>query len=175
MGIFSDRIRTWFSPSENSGTPQNSGAPQISKQNTVEKYVIYGRDDVLTNKSFATSPEISVPYADSESWYTKKIKLPTTQFLPYLRSLEKSEHKDEPYFRTIHIINLQNDKKIYVIPNLESKQKPKILIADKTYEFPNHKTMTQKPGPTNVENTLFYNISPEINRILVDVIKTYTR
>lgn len=169
MGIFSDRIRTWFSPSE------NSGAPQIQKNSMVEKYVIFGRPDVLSTEALPTSPEISVQYQDPLTNNTEKIKLPTTQFLPYLRSLEKSEHKDEPYFRTIHIINLQNDKKIYVIPNLESKQKPKILIADKTYEFPNHKTMTQKPGPANVENTLFYNITPEINRSLVDVIKTYTR
>ena len=175
MGIFSDRIRTWFSPSENSGAPQISVAPQISEQNTVEKYVIYGRDDVLTNKSLAISPKISVPYADSESWYTKKIKLPTTQFLPYLRSLELSEKKHEPFYRTIHIINLPNNKKIYVIPNLESKNNPDIIIADKKFTFPNHKTTTQKPGPANVENTLFYNISPEINRALVDVIKTYTR
>ena len=170
MGIFSDRIRTWFSPSE------NSGAPQISKKNSmVEKYVIFGRPDVLSTEALSMLPEISVQYQDPLTNDTEKIKLPTKQFMPYLRGLELSEKKHEPFYRTIHIINLPNNKKIYVIPNLESKQKPKILIADKTYEFPNHKTTTQKPGPSNVENTLFYNISPEINRALVDAIKTYTR
>ena len=167
MGIFSDRIRTWFSPSENSGAPK--------KNSMVEKYVIYGRDDVLTNKSLAISPEISVQYQDPLTNNTEKIKLPTKQFMPYLRSLELSEKKHEPFYRTIHIINFPNNKKIYVIPNLESKNNPDIIIAYKKFTFPNHKTTTQKPGPSNVENTLFYNITPEINRALVDVIKTYTR
>ncbi len=166
MGIFSDRIRTWFSPSENSGAPE--------KNSMVEKYVIFGRPDVLSTEALSMLPEISVQYQDPLTNDTEKIKLPTKQFMPYLRSLELSEKKHEPFYRTIHIINLPNNKKIYVIPNLESKNNPDIIIADKTFTFPNHKA-TKKPGPSNVENTLFYNISPEINRALVDAIKTYTR
>ena len=166
MGTFSDRIKTWFSPSENSGAPE--------KNSMVEKYVIFGRPDVLSTEALSMLPEISVQYQDPLTNDTEKIKLPTKQFMPYLRSLELSEKKHEPFYRTIHIINLPNNKKIYVIPNLESKNNPDIIIADKTFTFPNHKA-TKKPGPSNVENTLFYNISPEINRALVDAIKTYTR
>ena len=166
MGTFSDRIRTWFSPSENSGAPE--------KNSMVEKYVIFGRPDVLSTEALSILPEISVQYQDPLTNDTEKIKLPTKQFMPYLRNLELSETKHEPFYRTIHIINLPNNKKIYVIPNLESKNNPDIIIADKTFTFPNHKAI-KKPGPANVENTLFYNITPEINRALVDVIKTYTR
>lgn len=166
MGIFSDRIRTWFSPAENGGAPK--------KNSMVEKYIIFSRPDVLSTEALSILPEISVQYQDQLTNNTEKIKLPTKQFMPYLRSLELSEKKHEPFYRTIHIINLQNNKKIYVIPNLESKKNPNIIIEDKTFTFPNHKVI-KKTGPSNVENTLFYNINPEINRALVNVIKTYTR
>ncbi|MBR5904489.1 MAG: hypothetical protein IKZ49_03060 [Alphaproteobacteria bacterium] len=130
-----------------------------TKNSIIEKYTIAEpaiiRTDyskLLLNENLPIMYNNETPYNSSTyKWF----EIPTKIISSYMISLGKMpknaiiNHKK----RTLHIIKLNNGKKLYIVPNLEDAQSPK-FVYDKDIAF---------------------NVSPEINQEIVKAIQFYTR
>ena len=89
--------------------------------------------------------------------FHRAIPFPTEVILPILRFLEKSsdEISKSPLYRTVYEIQLKNNETAYVVPSIEYKKCAELGIEERK-RFP-------------------FNVTPEINRAIIDCVKTFTR
>ena len=130
-----------------------------SYSNLIERYTVAEpaneRIDYTKMLSCETLPVFYSNEYSHDCMHYKWTQMPTRIVFPFLRDLYKlplnvvTGNKK----RTIHIINLNNNKKLYILPNLENVEEPK-MIYDKDIAF---------------------NVSPEINKAIVQAKQFYTR
>ena len=135
--------------------PQNT-QPVVQSSKYIEKYVITDPKDVLLNYNlFSDAAEIPVRVT-SDGW-GHCVPLPTNIFLGYLNKLAGTSKTitNNLKFRTVFIVSLLNKKKAYILPNAKDLNQWYIAI--------------KKPGDLGLNTT------PEINRAIVEQIKTITR
>ena len=103
----------------------------------------------------------TVPAAIEDSENTagwgKCVELPTKLFLNYLVKLKNApiELSQNPVMRTVYKISLQNNEIMYIYPNLQDIKTPWIALSNR--------------------RTWPFDVTPQINRAIVDAMKTYTR
>ena len=83
------------------------------------------------------------------------VPLPVRHFLPYIRDLKNSpdEVVANPTKRTVFVVELLNNEKMYIFPNLQQPTKPCVTVT----------------------NTVAFNVTPAINIAITKALKTFTR
>lgn len=96
-------------------------------------------------------------YSKKEAFHTT-ILLPTSMFAEYLTDLNNAPTEVSSDFknRTISIISMENGQKLYMIPEWRNNKKVKAIFTE--HELP-----------------IAFNVTPEINRAIVEQLKIYTR
>ena len=128
------------------------------KYNFVEQYTLVNPRNVLLNYNvFSLCENMPVRYESKygDGW-TECVSLPTQVFLGYLNALKHAPDiiVNDKKMRTISVVNLKNNRQLFILPNLKSPKKP--IYA---YE----------------QGTLAFDVTPEINRAIVEQIKMFTR
>ena len=101
--------------------------------NFVDQYVVIDPKKLLINEeAFALCSKIPVAHAyspNSEGWHAC-VQLDTRVMLPFLRALRQApaEQIAPANMRTVSVINLDKDKRIYVLPNLADPKRALIHI-----------------------------------------------
>lgn len=90
------------------------------------------------------------------------ISLPTKPFMQYVYDLQNCSDRtiQNPLYRTVQVIPF-NNKKIFVFPNVKSIQNPIVVYNDETFTY-----------PLNAEQKT---LTPELEKILSETVKAYTR
>ena len=165
MNFFEKAINAVKQPKIDHVMPETALVPALTgpvaqaQTGLVKKHVVVNPNSLLLNyKSFSLCENIPVAIESEAASLTgiyDAIKLPTKDFLPYLNELEKApnEVSVDPANRVVYEIKLCNGKKMYIFPNLKQPQKP-----GKSYE-----------------KSVAFNVTPEINQVIVNVIKQFTR
>lgn len=130
-----------------------------TKSNIIERYTlaepIYARIDYTKLFSNKTVPVMYNNKTTHGTTMYEWVSMNTFFVHTYLSKLYKIPlnvvlgHKK----RTIHIINLENGKQLYILPNLDNMENP-IMMYDKDIAF---------------------NVTPEINKAIVQAKQFYTR
>ena len=127
--------------------------------NFVKTYHVVNPKRIMINYDlFAYCKNVPVAVENEQNphaGFYPSVEVPTSEFLPYLRLLSDGPDKvaANPANRTFYVIELKNNEKMYIFPNLKSFKNP------------------FKAFKKNVA----FNVTPEINRAIVDVLKTFTR
>ena len=103
------------------------------KYDFVKQYVLADPRNIMIDYSLWSScPTVPVAHESDEkgTGFCKCVELPTKVFLGYLAALKKApaEIRKNPKMRTISVIKLDEDKRMYVIPDLKDAEKPFLLI-----------------------------------------------
>ena len=147
----------------------------------VEKYVLIDPKQVMAQYNlWSSSKMVPVAYErqqDSVSMFHECVLLPTKHFMGYLEELRKTPYEitSNPLTRTIYIVHLNNDNTMYIVPNLQNKAHPTIIMNNTVYQFPKVIHSGAKFGKSDIKTTLFYNMTPEIRRILIQTKKQLTK
>lgn len=136
--------------------------PKVLPQPTsplVQQYTLVPPKQVFIDYDlFQYCKEIPVGYeqSDNNSGFHECVSLPTEVVLTYLNALKyaSDEVVQDPLNRTISIIQLKGNEKLYILPNLKSPKHP-ISVCE--------------------ENALGLLTTPEINRAITEQLKMYTR
>lgn len=135
-----------------------------SQYKIVEQYTLVPPNKLLTDYSlFESSKTIPVAYEQkSGTGWNKTILLPNKlqirNFLQQLKDADFETIQDAKY-RTVSVIKIGDGKNIYIVPNLKHKDIPSIVV--------HFEKQDKYPWP--------YYITPEINRVIVEQLKFYTR
>lgn len=136
-----------------------------SQYSFVEQYVIADPNRVMTEYYLWDLCEFTpVAYETTESTgFLPAVELPTNWVQSFLKSLQQSdiETRKDPTQRLISVIHLRDNHKLYVIPDLKSKKKSKI-IGEHHYD-------------KKRKNDWMFYVTPEINRAIVEQEKIRTR
>ena len=128
------------------------------KYDFVKQYTLVNpRKMLLDYNLFSWCENIPVKYeSENSSGWSHCVSLPTQVFLGYLNALERAPDRiaNDPKSRTISVVSLKNDRFLFILPNLKSPKKP--IYA---YE----------------QGTLAFDVTPEINRAIVEQVKMFTR
>ncbi len=165
MNFFKKAINAVKQPQIDHVMPETALVPALTgtvvqpQTSIVKKHVLVNPNNVLMNyKLFSSCENVPVAIESEAASLTgiyDAIKLPTKDFLPYLNELEKAPNEvaANPTNRIVYEIRLCNGKKMYIFPNLKQPQKP-----GKSYE-----------------KSVAFNVTPELNQVIVNVIKKFTR
>lgn len=130
----------------------------------VEKYVLIQPRKLLIDYSlFDDRKTIPVAYEQSTntSW-NKCVVLPNEKpiriFLKHLRDAEPETVNSEK-MRTISIVKIDNDKDLYIFPDLKGKKQYEMFVHFKKQD----------------KYSWAHYVTPEINRAIVEQIKLHTR
>ena len=99
---------------------------------------------------------VAIEGKGANTGFCDTIQLPTEHFLEYLKELKSApnEISQNPLMRKVFIINLKNNEKMFVFPNIKHPKNPYIAFEEKTLPF---------------------NVTPQINHAIVDALKNFTR
>lgn len=141
-------------PTHASNIPTEQERPDI-----VTKYILVNPQSLLTNyELFSLCKTIPVAIESektSPTGFCNTIPLQTTDFLPHLKELKNAptEVAANPENRTLYEIKLNNGEKMYIYPSFKHPKNPWISF----------------------EKNVAFNVTPEINRVIVNILKKYTR
>ena len=129
-----------------------------TKHDVIKQYTLTNPHKMLLDYNvFSWCENMPVKYeTERGNGWTPCVMLPTQVFLGYLNALERAPERivSNPKFRTVFVVNLKNDRKLFILPNLRSPKQP-------VYAY--------EPGE------LAFHVTPEINRAIAAAVKTYTR
>ena len=132
--------------------------PRGPKCNFIKQYTLVNpRKMLLDYNLFALCENMPVKYeSENGDGWSQSVSLPTQVFLGYLNALERAPDRiaNDPKMRTVSVVNLKNNRQLFILPNLRTPKKP-------VYAY--------EPG------TLGFDVTPEINRAIVEQIKMFTR
>ena len=177
MSFFKKIFNFKNKPAQETGTKT---AEQVSAQATakpvlpdfVERYTLVNPKTILGNENlWELCDKVPVAYEKegNHSDMCECVQLHTSIMLPFMNALRQSPDTDiEPaHRRTVSIVNLNDGKKIYVLPILPICKRPEqcwMYFAD------------DKTGKTkNFPRGWSLNMTPQIRRALVEEIKVHTR
>ena len=140
-------------------TAESAQRPTVAqlKFDFVEQYTLVHPKNVSTDYNYwGLCQTLPVWYekAGTQSDFHNGVQLPTQVFLGYLNALKNAPLDIDPKMRTISIVNLQNNAKLFILPNLKSPKRP-ISVCEQW--------------------DLALNTTPEINRAIVEQLKMFTR
>lgn len=137
---------------------------QPAKYSFVESYVIKDPKTMLVDyEAWALCQKMPVAYensANSGGWMESAM-LDTSVILPLLRALKKAPKEiiENPKMRTVSVVNIANDYRVYVLPNPSDSQS--IIVDIKS--------------DNNDEYGWLCYMTPEKRRAIVDQMKIHTR
>lgn len=129
-----------------------------TKYSFVKKYTLVDPKEVFLDYEYfslcETTPT-SIEGKPGEDFH-RAIPFPTEVILPILRFLKKSpaEISKSPLYRTVYEIQLKNNETAYVVPSIKYTKCAELGVERKRVAF---------------------NVTPEINRAIIDCVKTFTR
>ena len=147
---------------------KNSKKPVVNTKPTcafVDQYTIVVPSTVMANYSlWSTSKNTPVAYENipvtyennkHNSCYYDCVLLPTKAFMIFCVKYNKAsaEIKNDIKMRTVSVVKLKNNDKLYIFPNPEKPKDPMFFVS----------------------KILPFNVTPEINRVIVEQMKIYTR
>ena len=164
MNFFEKAIKGFKQPQTEHVVPDTALAPAVAApvahaQPNVKKHVLVNPKCAFVNyELFSLCENIPVAVESESAALTgicDTIQLPTKDFLPQLRELTKAPNEvaANPANRVVYEIKLNNGKKMYIYPCIKHPKKPWISF----------------------EKTVAFNVTPELNRTIVSVLKKYTR
>lgn len=126
--------------------------------NIVKAYRIVNPKKIMINYdlfAYCKNIPVAIEGDNPHAGFYKSFDVPTKDFLPYLTQLSYApdEIVTNPATRTFYVIELKNDKKMYIYPNLKHKKNPLMVF----------------------EKDIAFNVTPEINQAITNVLKTFTR
>ena len=138
---------------------QESGSLPQPTSPLVQQYTLVPPKQLFINYDlFQYCKEVPVWYEkeDETDFHSTSLLLPTDVVLSYLNALKyaSDEVVQNPLNRTISVIQLLNDEKLYILPNLKSPKNP-ISVCE--------------------QGALGLFTTPEINRAIVEQLKMHTR
>ena len=138
--------------------PAPNAAVKQAQPDVVTKYFLVNPKCLFTNYELFSLCE-TVPVAiESEqaglTGFCDTISLPTQDFLPHLRALYNAPNEvaANPANRVLYEIKLQNGEKMYIYPSLKYPKNPWMSF----------------------EKNVAFNVNPELNKIIVSVLKKFT-
>ena len=139
--------------------------PELKQQSVfVEKYVLIQPKKLLIDYSmFVGHKTIPVAYEQStNTGWNKCVQLPNEKpiriFLKHLRDTDP-EMVNAEKMRTISIIKIDNNKDMYIFPDLKGKKQYEMFVHFKKRD----------------KYSWAHYVTPEINRAIVEQIKLHTR
>ena len=129
------------------------------KPDIVKSYVLVNPKGVMLNyELFSLCENIPVAVESKNASMTgicDAIPLPTKEFLPYIRELTAAPDAiaANPAKRTVFVVELLNNEKMYIFPNLKSPKNPYMAF----------------------ENNVAFNVNPAINAAITKALKNFTR
>ena len=150
-------------------TPVSVEQSETSEHIFVEKYVLAKPNNMMVDYTwFFDCRTIPVAYeAENFDGFHDCVNLPNTFAVRiYLKQLINTdpEKLSNPRTRTIYIVKMTHDKHVLVYPDL-SRTRPSARIAP----------FYGKPSDEENRDSWVLYVTPEINRVLVNRIKTLTR
>lgn len=153
------------SASQNGKKPEFAPVPR-PKYDFVEQYTIVDPKKILGGYEYWQLCE-KVPVVCEESsksicGFHRGIMLPTNIILGLLTELKEKPEQEiaDPKKRTVSIVKLDAEHRIYILPNLESPKNPIFVVANDKDE--------------SARGWSLY-MTPEKNRAIVDALKIHTR
>ena len=129
-----------------------------TKYSFVTKYVLANPKNMFMGyEYFSLCPTVPVAVENTKDTdFREAVKIPTKIILPLLIWLKESpaEISNNTLNRTVYKIELKNNKTAYVIPDVKYERCGNVVF--------------EKRG-------IAFNVTPEINRAIIDCIKTFTR
>lgn len=145
--------------SETALVPALTGNTTKNQANLVKKHVLVNPKCAFINyELFSLCENIPVAIESESAGLTgicDTIQLPTKDFLPQLRELIKAPNEvaAAQSNRIVYEIKLNNGEKMYIYPCLKHPKNPWMSF----------------------KKTVAFNVTPELNRTIVAVLKEYTR
>ena len=147
-----------FLTQKQKSSKDTDNTPGRTKYDFIKQYTLVNPHKMFLDYNlFSWCENMPVKYeTEHGTGWTPCVLLPTQVFLGYLHALERAPERiaSNPKFRTVFVVNLKNDRKLCILPNLRSPKKT-------VYAY--------EPGE------LAFHVTPEINRAIVDQVKTITR
>ena len=164
-----DKIKTLFTKGKKTNQTDNLSLPVIpkSRYSFVKQYVITDPNYVMVDgyKTWGLCKYTPVAYdnQDSTSGWLNAVQLPTEWALPFLKTLKNSapEIRNDPRQRLISVIQLAENRKLYILPSLKQK-KGSVIIS------------WNNQNSKNKGDWVMY-VTPEINRAIVEQAKIRSR
>ena len=136
-----------------------------SQYSIVEQYIIADPNNLMHGGyelwSFCEFTPVAYEEKESSGWLLA-VQLPSRWVQPFLKQLKQSapEIRKDPTQRLISVIHLNDDHKLYIVPNLKEKR-GSVLLGE-------HIDAKRK-------NDWMYYVTPEINRAIVEQAKIRSR
>ena len=144
---------------------QEQNKDSKTKPDFIKQYTLFDPKKVMvTYSAFSNCSTIPVAYESNvfKGIFAQCFQMPNQEpFVNYLKQLSnaKPEVAASHKKRTISVIELDKDKNIFILPNLEHKKTLSIVVSFKD---------------GNTESWPLF-MTPEINRAIVEQLKFYTR
>ena len=130
-----------------------------TQPDVVKTHIVVNPKNAFINYDlFSLCKDVPVAIESSEAAHNgiyTAIPLPTKEFLPYLAELKHApdDVAGQTTNRTIYEIQLNNGEKMYIFPNLKHPKNPWMAF----------------------EPNVAFNVTPELNRAIIGVLKKFTR